>query len=47
LNQKQKDALKFCEQETDELMEDFRRTSNVFALTDEGGGAASFKAFPK
>jgi hypothetical protein len=47
LNPQQWESLKFCQEETDDLMDDFRQTSAIFAVTDEGDGAASFKAYPQ
>ena len=47
LNRQEWESLQFCLEETEELMDDFRQSSSVFSVTDEGGGAASFKAYPK
>jgi len=47
LNRQEWESLRSCQEETNDLMDDFRQTSSVFAVTDEGGGAASFKAYPK
>jgi hypothetical protein len=42
----QRTALQFCEEETDDLMDSFRKDAAVFAVTDEGGGVATFTAYP-
>ena len=47
LNRKEWEALKFCQEETDDLVKDFRQSSAIFSVTDEGDGAVSFKAHPK
>ena len=47
LNQSEKESLRFCMEETGEIMESFRKDSSVFSVTDEGGGAISFVAYPK
>jgi hypothetical protein len=46
LNRQEWEALRFCEQETNDLVNDFRQSSAVFSVTDEGGGAVSFKSHP-
>lgn len=47
LNESEMESLRFCMEETEEIMESFRKESDVFAVTDEGGGAVSFVAYPK
>jgi hypothetical protein len=47
LKREEWEALQFCEEETADLMNDFRQSSKIFSVTDEGGGAASFTAYPK
>ena len=47
LKREEWEALRFCEEETDDLMTNFRQSSAIFAVTDEGGGAVSFVAHPK
>ncbi len=43
----ERSALQFCEEETEDFMQDIRKDASIFAATDEGGGAASFIAYPK
>lgn len=40
-------ALKLCEEETDDLIVSFKKDSSNFTIKDEGGGVASFTAYPK
>ena len=47
LTAEQRTALQFCEEETDDLVESFREDAAVFAVTDEGGGVATFTSHPR
>jgi hypothetical protein len=46
LSVKEKAALAACNEETDEIMESFRKESQIFAVTDGGGGVIRFVAHP-
>jgi hypothetical protein len=41
LSREEQMALKDCEDETGEMVDDFRRTSSVFSVTDEGDGPSA------
>jgi hypothetical protein len=46
LSQDDRAALKFCDEETEELMDSFRKDASVFSMTDQGGGVIGFTAHP-